>query len=67
MGGSRHFSNWMTVILDGDAQLLFLDMGASTVKWTSLDPCSSLKEIDPKLYSNFEFYEIKIQKYLENI
>ena len=28
------------------------------VKWTTLDPCSGLSESDPKLYTNFEFYEI---------
>jgi hypothetical protein len=33
--------------------------GASTVKWTTLDPCSGLSESDPKLYTNFEFYEIE--------
>ena len=27
---------------------------ASTVKWIALDPCSSLSESDPKLYTNFE-------------
>jgi hypothetical protein len=42
-------------------------MGASTVKWTALDPCSGLSESDPKQYTNFEFYEIKIHKHLENI
>jgi hypothetical protein len=42
-------------------------LGASTVKWTTLDPCSGLSESDPKLYSNFEFHEIKIHKHLENI
>ena len=42
-------------------------MGASTVKWTTLDPCSGLSESDPKLYTNFEFYEIEIHKHLENI
>ena len=31
--------------------------GASTVKWTTLDPCSGLGESDPKLYTNFEFHE----------
>ena len=41
--------------------------GASTVKWTTLDPCSGLSESDPKLYTNFEFYEIEIHKHLENI
>jgi hypothetical protein len=42
-------------------------LGASTVKWTTLDPCSGLSESDPKLYTNFEFHEIKIHKHLENI
>ena len=41
--------------------------GASTVKWPTLDPCSSLCESDPKLYTNFELYEIEIHKHLENI
>ena len=41
--------------------------GASMVKWTTLDPCSCLSESDPKLYTNFEFYEIGIHKHLENI
>ena len=43
------------------------DKGASIVKWTTLDPCSGLSESDPKLYTNFEFYEIEIHKHLENI
>ena len=42
-------------------------MGASTEKWTSLDPCSGLSESDPKLYTNFKFHEIEIHKHLENI
>ena len=42
-------------------------MGASMVKWTALDPCSGLSESDPKLCTNFEFYEIEIHKHLENI
>ena len=41
--------------------------GASKVKWTALDPCLGLSESDPKLYTNFEFYEIEIHKHLENI
>ena len=44
-----------------------VNMGASTVKWTTLDPCLGLSESDSKLYTNFEFYEIEIHKYLENI
>ena len=43
------------------------ELGASMVKWTTLDPCSTLSESDPKQYTNFEFYEIKIHKHLENI
>ena len=42
-------------------------MGASTVKWTALDPCSGLSESDPKIYTKFEFHEIEIHKHLENI
>ena len=45
----------------------YLHLGASTVKWTTLDPCSGLSESDPKLYTNFEFYEVEIHKHLENI
>jgi hypothetical protein len=41
--------------------------GCNTVKWTTLDPCSGLSESDPKLYTNFKFYEIEIHKHLENI
>ena len=37
------------------------------VKWTTLDPCPCLSESDPKLYTYFEFYEIKIHNYLEYI
>ena len=44
-----------------------MDMGASTIKWTTLDPCSGLIESDPKLFINFEFYEIEIHKHMENI
>jgi hypothetical protein len=42
-------------------------MGASTVKWTTFDPCSCLSESDPKLYTYFDFYEIEIHKHLEKI
>jgi hypothetical protein len=41
--------------------------GASTVKWTTLDPCSGLSESDPKLYTNFDPHEIEIHKHLESI
>jgi len=46
---------------------IYIYMGASTVKWTTLDPCLGLSESDPKLSTNFEFYEIEIHKHLENI
>ena len=42
-------------------------MGASTVKWTALHPCSDLSASDPNLYTNFEFHEVEIHKHLENI
>ena len=41
--------------------------GASTIKWTTLDPFLCLSESDPKLYTNFKFYGIEIHKHLENI
>ena len=34
-------------------------MGASTVKWTTLDPCLVFSESDSKLYTSFEFCEEK--------
>ena len=34
-------------------------MGASTVKWVDLDPCTSLRESDSKQFTNFEFCEEK--------
>ena len=42
-------------------------MGASTKKWTTLDPCLGLNESNPDLCTTFEFYEIEIHKHLENI
>ena len=42
-------------------------LGASTVKWTTLESRSGLSESDPKLCTNFEFDEIEIHKHLENI
>jgi len=42
-------------------------MGASTVKWTTLDPCSGFSESDPKIYTDFDLYEIEINKHLESI
>ena len=34
-------------------------LGASTIKWTTLDPCLVFSESDSKLYTNFEFCEEK--------
>jgi hypothetical protein len=34
-------------------------MGASTVKWTTPDPCLMFSESDSKLNTNFEFCEEK--------
>ena len=42
-----------------------LQLGASMVKCTTLDPCSGLSGSDPKLYTNFEFHEIEILKHFE--
>ena len=42
-------------------------VGASTVKWTALDSCSGLSVSDPKLYTNFDLYKIKIHKHLESM
>ena len=44
-----------------------LDVGASTVKWIALDPCSGLSESDPKLHPNFEFFKLENHKHSENI
>jgi hypothetical protein len=45
---------------------VIIDWGASTVKWTALDPCLGLSENDPKVYTNFDLYEIEIHKHLES-
>ena len=34
-------------------------VGVSMVKWTTLDPCTSLGESDSKCYINFQFYDEK--------
>ena len=47
--------------------VIWFHMGASTLKWTTLDPCAGLSESDPNLYTNFKFYELEIHKHLENI
>jgi hypothetical protein len=62
---SKWDSRWSKSFLRGICNVIYL--GASTVKWTALDPCSGLSESDPKQYTNFKFYEIKIHKHLENI
>ena len=48
-------------------KILVLWWVQARVKWTTLDPCSGLCESDPKLYTNFECYEIEIHKHLKNI
>lgn len=40
-------------------------MGASTIKWTTLDPCTCLSESVSKLYTNFNFCEDKDCEHLE--
>ena len=40
--------------------------GASTVKWTTLDPCLVFNERDTKLYTNFEFCEKKFKDILKH-
>ena len=58
----------MLCTLGGDHKYSYINyLGANTIKWIALDPCSGLSESDPKQYTNFEFYEIKIHKHLENI
>ena len=39
-----------------------ITMGASTVKWTTLEPCIGLSESNSKLYINFEICEDKNHK-----
>ena len=69
--GIQETPTWCTykglVVYHSDLTPMIAYQGASTVKWTALDPCSGLSESDAKLYNNFEFYEIKIHKHLENI
>lgn len=46
----------------------FLDtmwMGASMIKWTTLDPCTCLRESDSKQYTNFEFFSTRDHKQLK--
>lgn len=40
-------------------------MGASTIKWTTLNPWLEFNESDSKLYINFEFCEEKNQRHLK--
>ena len=42
-------------------------MGASTVKWTTLDPCTCLSENGSKQYTNFEFCGKNIISILKHI
>ena len=39
--------------------------GASTVKWTTLDPCLGSRESDSKQRTNFEFCEENFYKLLK--
>ena len=41
--------------------------GASTVKWTTHDPCLVVSKSDSKLYTNFEFCEEKNHRNLKNM
>ena len=47
--------------------LLLAHLGASTVKWTNLDPCLVFNESDSKLYINFEFCEEKNHRHYKEI
>jgi hypothetical protein len=69
MGNKQHSKIFYSTNCKFDARVLrlSLQLGASTVKWTALDPCSGLSESDPKLYTNSDLYEIEIQKHLESI
>ena len=49
--------DWMDIVLSGCKH------GKVDNSWS----CSSLSESDPKIYTNIEFNEIEIHKYLENI
>ena len=40
--------------------------GASTVEWTTLDPCIGLSDSESKLYNNFEFCEEKNHEHSTN-
>jgi hypothetical protein len=42
-------------------------MGASTVKWTTPNPCLVFSENDSKLYTNFEVCEKRNHKHSRNI
>ena len=42
-------------------------MGASTVKWTTPDPCLAFRESVSKLYTNFEFCEENNHRHIKNI
>jgi hypothetical protein len=42
-------------------------LGASTVKWTTSDPCLVLSESDSILHIKFEYYEVKNHRHFKNI
>ena len=61
---------WLALVMmnfKSAAYIINLYQGASRVKWTTLDPCLVLSESDPKVYTNFNFYEIEIHKHLVSI
>ena len=44
--------------------------GASTVKWTTLEPCIGLSASDSKVYTNFEYVKkkfIHLKKHIGNL
>lgn len=47
------------IIWSNDAWLV----GASIVKWTTLDPCLGSSQSDSKLYSNLELCEEKVHRH----
>ena len=42
-------------------------MGASMVKWTTLDPCLGLSGSDLKLYTNFECHDKNSQTFTKHM
>ena len=44
-----------------------MNMGANTIKWTSLDPCLVLSESDSISFTNFEICEEKNHTHMKDI